>query len=86
MPVGVAVVVLIVRTEVIVPLAAGVTEAGEREPVIVALLGETAKVSATARLNPFRVVTVIVEVPLFPIVAVVEVGEALRLKSFKVKV
>ena len=74
------------RVEVTLPFATGVTEAGERDPVMVALLGETAKVNATAVLNPFNDVTVIVDVPLFPAIAVAEVGEALRLKSFKVNV
>ena len=77
---------LIVKVEVMLPFATGVTEAGERVPVIVALLGETAKVSATARLNPFRDVTVIVEVPLFPAITVAEVGEDDKLKSFKVRI
>jgi hypothetical protein len=78
--------VLIVRIEVIVPFAAGVTEAGERVPVTVAFTGETAKVSATARLNPFSDVTVIVDMPLFPTIAVAEAGDADKLKSFKVNV
>ena len=67
-------------------MATGVTDAGERLPVIVALLGETAKVNATAALNPFKDVTVMVEVPLFPAMTVAEVGEAAKPKSFRVKV
>jgi hypothetical protein len=71
---------------VIVPFAAGVTDAGDKEQVTFAFTGEIAQVSATAELNPFKEVTVIVEVPPFPIIAVAEVGDALKLKSIKVNV
>jgi len=65
-------------------LAGGVTDAGDRLPVIVALVGETAKVSATAELKLLNDVTVIVEVPPFPAMAVAVVGDALIVKSFTV--
>ena len=68
----------------IVPFAAGVTDAGEREQVTVALTGEIAQVNATAELKLLNDVTVIVEVPPFPTIAVAEIGDALKLKSFTV--
>lgn len=74
-----------VRTEVIVPLAAGVTEAGDRPQVTVALTGATAQLKATAELNKFKEVTVIVEVPVLPATTVAKVGKAVRLKSFTFK-
>jgi hypothetical protein len=52
---------------------------------MVALVGDTAKVKATAELNPFREVTVIFDVPLFPAITIEEVGDAPKLKSIKVK-
>ena len=77
---------LTVKVDPAVPLAIGVTDAGEREQVTVALTGKIAQVSATAVLNPFKDVTVIVALVEFPIVVVTEAGEAERLKSFKVNV
>ena len=77
---------LTVKVDPIVPLAAGVTEAGAKEQVTVAFTGEIAQLNATARLKPFSDVTVMFELPLFPIIIVAEAGEALKLKSFKVRV
>ena len=65
-------------------MAAGVTDAGEREQVTVAFTGEIAQVNPTAKLNPPRDVTVIVELVEFPAAVVAETGDALRLKSFTV--
>ena len=81
MPVGVAVVVLTVKIEVIVPFAAGVTDAGAREQVTVAFTGVIEQVKATAALKLFTEVTVIVELVEFPIVVVTDAGEALIVKS-----
>ena len=78
---GVAVVVFTVNVEVIVPFAAGVTEAGEREQVTVAFTGAIAQVRPTAALKLFTDVTVIVELVEFPIVVVAEAGVAVMLKS-----
>jgi len=73
-----------VKVEVIVPLAAGVTDAGEREQVTVALAGEIEQANTTAKLKLLSDVTVIVEVVELPAAVVAETGEALKLKSFTV--
>jgi hypothetical protein len=73
-----------VNVEVTVPLAAGVTDAGEREQVTVELKGVIAQVNPTAELKPLSDVTVIVDVVEFPAAVVTETGEALKLKSFTV--
>ena len=65
-------------------MAAGVTDAGEREQVTVAFTGEIEQVSATARLKLLTDVTVIVEVVELPAAVVAEAGDVLRLKSFTV--
>jgi hypothetical protein len=75
-----------VKVDPIVPFAAGVTDAGVSVQVTVAFTGAIAQVNATARLNPFSDVTVMFELPLFPIIIVAEAGDALKLKSFKVNV
>jgi hypothetical protein len=75
------VVVKTVRVDVIVPLAAGVTDAGARLQVTVALTGEMPQVNPTAELKLLSDVTVIVEVVLFPATVVAEAGDALMLKS-----
>ena len=59
-------------------MAAGVTDAGEREQVTVAFTGEIAQVKATAALKLFTEVTVIVELVELPIVVVAAAGEALN--------
>jgi hypothetical protein len=73
-----------VNVEVAVPLAAGVTDAGEREQVTVELKGVIAQVNPTAELKLLNEVTVIVEVVLFPAAVVAETGDTLKLKSFTV--
>jgi hypothetical protein len=78
------VVVATVKTEVAVPLAAGVTEVKLKEQVAVGVAGEMAQVNPTPELKLFIEVTVIVEVVEFPIVVVANAGAALKLKSFKV--
>jgi len=85
-PVAAPVTVLTVKVDPIVPLAAGVTDAGEREQVTDALTGAIAQVNATAALKPFKEVTVIFDVPLFPIITVADAGDAPKLKSIKVSV
>jgi hypothetical protein len=70
---------------VIVPFAAGVTDAGEREQVTVALAGEIKQVNPTVALKPPRDVTVIVEVVELPAAVVAVTGEADKLKSLTVK-
>ena len=75
-----------VRVEVAVPLPTGVTDAGARLQVTVALTGAIVQVNATAELKLLREVTVIVEVVLFPATVVAETGDALKLKSFTVRV
>ena len=79
---GVAVVVVTPRLEVIVPFAAGVTEAGDKLHDIVALVGEIVQVNPTAALKLFTDVTVIVELVVFPTVVVAEAGDAVKLKKF----
>jgi len=74
-------VVATVNVEVIVPLAAGVTDAGDREQVTVAFTGAITQVKATAELKLLTEVTVIVEVVEFPIVVVAATGVAVMLKS-----
>jgi hypothetical protein len=83
-PTGVTVVVTTVNVEVTVPLAIGVTDAGEKEQVTVELKGVIAQVNPTAELKPLSDVTVIVDVVEFPAAVVAETGEALKLKSFTV--
>jgi hypothetical protein len=73
------------RVAATVPLAIGVTDAGIKLQVTVAFTGAIRQESATTPLNPFNEVTVIVELPIFPAIAVAEAGDALKPKSFKVK-
>jgi hypothetical protein len=80
-PSGAAVVVATVKVEVIVPFAAGVTDAGEREQVTAAFDGDIAQVKATAELKLLTDVTVIVEVVVFPTLIVAAAGVAVMLKS-----
>ena len=61
------------------PLAAGVTEVGDRPQVTVPLLDE--QVNPTAPLKLFTDVTVIVEVVELPTTVVAEAGDALIVKS-----
>src|SRR5260221_6064529 len=68
-----------VRVELVLPLAGGVTEAGANEAVTP--LGRPEAESATAELNPLRLVTVIVLVPLLPWTTLRLVGEAETEKS-----
>jgi hypothetical protein len=75
------VVVATVKTDVIVPLAGGVTDAGARLQVTVALTGEMPQVNPTAELKLLIDVIVITEVVEFPTVVVAEAGVALILKS-----
>jgi hypothetical protein len=75
------VVVATVNVDVIVPFAAGVTDAGESEQVTAAFTGAIVQVSATAELKLFSDVTVRVEVVEFPTFVVAETGVAVRLKS-----
>ena len=70
-----------VKTDVTVPFAAGVTDAGTRPQVTVALTGAIVQVRATAELKLFNDVTVMVEVVLFPATVVAETGIELKLKS-----
>jgi hypothetical protein len=79
--VGVAIVELTVRPEVMVPFAAGVTDAGVKVQVTVAFTGAMAQVNTTAELKLFNDVTVIVELVEFPTVVVADMGAALKLKS-----
>jgi hypothetical protein len=76
------VVVTTVRTEVIVPFPAGVTERGARPHVTVGFTGVIAQVNATAELKLLSEVTVIVELVEFPAAVVAETGDAVKLKSF----
>jgi hypothetical protein len=85
-PVGVEVVVFTVNVEVIVPLATGVTEAGESEQVTVALVGDMEQDKATAELKLLIDVTVIVEVVELPAAVVADTGDADKLKSLTVNV
>jgi hypothetical protein len=55
-------------------LAAGVTDAGANEQVIVTVAGAIPQLNPTAALNPFTDVTVIVEPVLFPAVVVAKAG------------
>ena len=80
-PGGVAAVVVTFKTEVIVPFAAGVTDAGDKLQDIVALVGEIAQVKPTAALKLLTEVTVMVELVEFPTVVVAEAGVAVMLKS-----
>lgn len=77
---GVAAVVLTVRVEFTVPLAAGVTDAGARLHVTVAFTGAIVQERATAELKLFKEVTVMVVVVLLPTDVVPEAGAALKLK------
>jgi hypothetical protein len=77
--------VFTVKVDPAVPLAAGVTDAGANPQVTVAFTGAIAQLNATAELNPFNDVTVIVAEPEFPAITVAAVGEAVTLKSFTVK-
>jgi hypothetical protein len=60
--------------EVTLPFAAGVTDAGANEQVIVTETGAIAQVNATAALKLLTDVTVIVEPVLFPAVVVAKAG------------
>lgn len=68
------------RVEVADPPLAGVTFVGFR-PQVKPVEGDIVSVNATALLNPFRLDTVIVEVPAFPAFMATEVGLALSVKS-----
>jgi hypothetical protein len=70
---------------VIVPFAAGVTDAGESVQVTAVVAGDTEQVSPTAELKPLTEVTLIVEVVEFPADVVAEAGDAESVKSFTVK-
>jgi hypothetical protein len=76
--------VFTVKVEVIVPFAAGVTDAGDKLQVTVEFTGAMPQVNATAKLKLFKDATVIVEVVELPAAVVAETGEALKLKSFTV--
>lgn len=76
--------VVTVRVDVAVPLAAGVTEVKLKPQVIVALTGEIPQVNPTAELKLFNEVTVIVEVAPFPATIFTETGDALKLKLLTV--
>jgi hypothetical protein len=80
------VVVAAVKDDVTVPFAMGVTEAGERAQVTVALIGATEQERPTAELNPLSEVTVILEVPPFPAITVAVAGDELKPKSSTVRV
>lgn len=69
-----------------VPLATGVTEAGDKLQVTVAFTGAIAQVRPTAELKPLNEVTMILDVVELPATVVEEIGEALKLKSFKIRV
>ena len=75
-----------VKVDVTVPLAAGVTDVGTTLQVTVAFTGAIAQVNATAELKLLSDVTVMVEVLEFPATVVADVGEAVRLKSYTVRV
>lgn len=79
-----AVVVTTVKVEVADPLAAGVTDAGDKLQVTVAFTGEIAQLKATVELKLFKDVTVIVAVVLFPAAVTAETGNAVMLKSLTV--
>ena len=68
-------VVINVKVEATLPLAAGVTEAGAKLQVTVGVAGEMPQVKATAALKLFKDVTVIVEVVVFPTVVVTDTGK-----------
>jgi hypothetical protein len=74
--------VVTVKVDVIVPFAAGVTDAGAKLQVTVAFTGAIAQLNPTAELKLFNDVTVIVEVVEFPAAVVADTGVALKLKSF----
>jgi hypothetical protein len=63
-----------VKVDVALPFAGGVTGFGENEAVTP--LGSPDALSVVAELNPLKLVTVIVLVPLPPCVTVTELGEA----------
>ena len=64
-----------------VPFAAGVTDAGAKPQVTVAVTGVITQVKLTAELKLLAEVTEIVEVVEFPAVVVAEAGPALIVKS-----
>jgi len=68
-----------VTVEVTLPFAGGVTGFGENDAVTP--LGSPDALKVVAELNPFRLVTVIVLVPVPPCVTVTELGEAPTEKS-----
>lgn len=73
-----------VNVEVAVPLATGVTEAGDRLQVTEEFTGTIEQERAATELKLLREVTVIVEVVEFPACVVAETGEALKLKLLTV--
>ena len=78
-PVGVLAVVAMFRVALTVLFAGGVTEAGLMAQVVLA--GHPDTESPTAALKPFSECTVIVELPGFPGITVIEVGFAESEKS-----
>jgi hypothetical protein len=72
-PVGAVAKALTVRVDVALPFASGVIGEALNEQVILAFEG--AQVRVTAELNPFKELTVTVEVVLFPTMTVPDVGE-----------
>ena len=81
---GAAEEVEIVKVVVAVPFTAGVNEEAVRLQVTVGVTGEIAQLNPTAELNPFREVTVTVEVVEFPADVVAEEGDTAKLKAFNV--
>ena len=79
-------VVINVKVEATLPLAAGVTEVKLNPHVTVEFTGAITQVNPTAELKLFNEVTVMLEVVLFPAIVVAETGDALKLKSFTVSV
>ena len=70
-----------VKVDVTVPLAAGVTDAGDRVQVMAGVAGTTEQANDTAELNPLSEVTVTVEVAVLPAVTMLEAGVVLKEKS-----
>jgi hypothetical protein len=85
-PTGVAADVATVKSEVTVPFAAGVTEAGAKPQVTVAFTGVMAQFNDTEELNPPKDVTVMVDVVELPAGVVAEMGDADRPKSLTVRI
>ena len=76
--------VVIVNTDVAVPLATGVTKGGLKLHPTVALF--VPQVNPTEELKPFKEVTDTVEVVEFPMEVATERGTADKLKSFTARV